>query len=120
MAVAPARPWTMDQDDRLCAMVAQRLARGVIADALGVSRNAVTGRIDRLRAAGDPRIPPAGPSAASTLVDVSALAPIDALAELLAEGCPTVPAAAKRLGVSISTAQRMWRRICDRLGAQVA
>lgn len=40
------------------------------------------------------------------------------LAEAMAEGAPTVSAAAKLIGISQQAASRHWRAICDGLGRQ--
>lgn len=42
----------------------------------------------------------------------------DALADALAEGAPSIRAAARRIGISQNKAQRLFRRIRDGLGPQ--
>jgi hypothetical protein len=43
---------------------------------------------------------------------------MERLAEAIANGAPTVKAAAAMLGIHQSVASRYWNEICDRLGPQ--
>lgn len=112
--------WTDDMDARLCRLLADGHTGGQIGEALGVGRSAVSGRINRLREAGDPRVRPAAPSPIRWLTATRALAPIDAVAEAMAAGCPTLEIAADRLRMPIADVRHHWRRICAKLGAQAA
>jgi hypothetical protein len=42
----------------------------------------------------------------------------DRLADMMADGCPTLVKAFATLGIPRSTGARYWRRICRDLGAQ--
>lgn len=42
----------------------------------------------------------------------------DRLAEHMAEGCPSIIEAARRMRISVSTADEHWRKIRKRLGRQ--
>jgi hypothetical protein len=44
--------------------------------------------------------------------------PIDALAEALAEGAPSVRAAARSIGISQNMGARLFRQMCRELGPQ--
>lgn len=43
---------------------------------------------------------------------------IEALAEALAEGAPSVNAACQQIGITQSVGQRYWQEICGGLGRQ--
>lgn len=45
-------------------------------------------------------------------------ASLNALADLMADGCPTIAVAAKRMGISGLAAHAMWDRIKYQLGIQ--
>lgn len=49
---------------------------------------------------------------------MTALPLADALAEVLAEGAPSIRAAARQIGISQNKAQRLFQQIRDGLGPQ--
>lgn len=53
-------------------------------------------------------------------VTAKASSEADALAALMAEGCPTVSEAARRLNLTQSRADQLWQRIRRDLGQQAA
>lgn len=115
--------WSDDNTARLCELKAKGMPSGAIAAELGISRNAVMGRLHRLRAAGDPRVPEAEPSpAAAKKIPDDRWGPTlaDRLAELMAQRSPTFGAAAYRLNVSKREVEAAWQTILDRLGSQAA
>lgn len=75
-------PWPPAREQRLLQLVANGRTGGEIAAELGVTRNAVLGRINRLRQAG--RLPPPGPSPIATRT-----AQMNALADAFAAGAET-------------------------------
>jgi hypothetical protein len=46
------------------------------------------------------------------------LSPVDRLAELMAEGCPSILDAARRMRITAAEAEKHWRAICKGLGPQ--
>lgn len=48
------------------------------------------------------------------------LSPIDRLADHMAEGCPSVAEAARRMRIALSDADALWARIRRGLGRQAA
>lgn len=48
------------------------------------------------------------------------LAQMDRLADQMADGCPSISEAARRIGLSQSRADQLWQRIRKGLGAQAA
>ena len=48
------------------------------------------------------------------------LSSIDRLAEHMAQGCPSLAEAARRMCISVTTSEEYWRRIRKALGAQAA
>lgn len=84
-----------------------------IAPELGLTHNAVSGIVYRLRQAGDPRVPPAGQSPAMTKERAR-----DALADAWANGAVNLQVAARRAGLTITQAKDRWREIVDGLGWQ--
>lgn len=48
------------------------------------------------------------------------LTPQDRLAEHMAEGCPSVMEAARRMKLTVTEADRLWKRIARGLGSQAA
>lgn len=108
-----ARVWTNDLDDRLFMLLHQGRSNGEIGEALGgMSRNAVGGRVNRLRLAGDPRIPAVGH------IPAGGISNIDALAGLMADGCSSFYQAARRLRLRPDHVRDLWWRICQGLGPQ--
>lgn len=53
----PGNTWPEERVAQLCAMLAARKSFSQIADAMGISKRAVDGRVKRLRASADPRLP---------------------------------------------------------------
>ncbi|WP_260181119.1 GcrA family cell cycle regulator [Sphingomonas sp. BK580] len=114
--------WTQDADAQLVALKARGLSAGAMSEQLGASRNAVLGRLHRLRAAGDPRVPAAEPSPiGGKLPSASAPATLgDRLADLVADEDLSIEDAAARLGISKREALALWQTIVDRRGEQAA
>ena len=46
------------------------------------------------------------------------LARMDELADLMADGCPTISEAARRMGMRQPRVHELWQRICKGLGPQ--
>jgi hypothetical protein len=42
------------------------------------------------------------------------------IAQMMADGCPSIRQAGERLGINRSQADRLWKRICADLGWQAA
>jgi hypothetical protein len=111
-----ARAWLDDRIDRLCNMLRQGETTTTIASALDVTRGAVSGQINRMRAARDPRVPSQIQRKPKTTGATRQL--MDDLADLMAEGCPSISEAARRLGLGQSHADQLWQRIRKALGPQ--
>ncbi|GAA4221667.1 hypothetical protein GCM10022253_28240 [Sphingomonas endophytica] len=111
--------WSDAAVDQLCRLKATGLTSGAIAAELGTSRNAVMGRIHRLRAAGDKRVPPAGAGAAVPKRPAKR-ALVERLAELMALRDPTLASAAFQLGVSRKLIDAAWAQIVADLGWQAS
>ncbi|MEH3098841.1 GcrA family cell cycle regulator [Sphingomonas adhaesiva] len=117
--------WTDDRDDQLVALKLRGLTVNAIAAEMGLSRNAVTGRIHRLRERGDPRLPAAGPAIMDTRRRKKS-APIarpvtiaDHVAEAMSRGASSFVSAA--FGVCTpAEAKAAWQTILDRYGWQAA
>ncbi len=97
----------------ICEKAAAGLSYGVIGEAVGMSRNAVTGLVFRLRQRGDPRLPAARPSIATTAVEER-----NALAAAFADGAATLEDAARTAGLSLMSATNRWNEIRAQLGWQ--
>ncbi|TCP30728.1 GcrA family cell cycle regulator [Sphingomonas sp. BK235] len=111
--------WTEQQVDQLCRLKAAGKTNGQVAEAMGLSRNAVAGQINRLRAKGDKRISPAAPTAAAEHFARKASRSIDdRLAELMELRSPTLQHAAFQLGVSLRVVEDAWDRILATKGDQ--
>lgn len=104
---------TEDEIDIVGYRMREGRSTSVIAQALGMTRNALSGAVYRLRQSGDTRIPPAGVGAVATKEDQR-----NALADAFAEGAETVAVAAKRAGLALSKANDRWQEVRARLGWQ--
>ena len=111
-----SRSWSDDKIDRLCALRATNMSTGDIAHLIGETRNAVAGQLHRMQQAGDPRVPPPMPKGQRRRS--TSLGPLDRLAELMAEGCPTLAQASRTLNTPVFIVQAQWGRICAALGPQ--
>ena len=108
--------WSDAAVDRVCAMLAQDHTYEAVARELGVSRSAIAGLTMRLRAAGDKRLPAAR---RDTITTKQLLArQVDRLADLMAEGCPNLVAAAHRMRLPVARVEALWRGIRAKLGWQ--
>ena len=107
--------WTDEAIDRLCKLHRDGASSGAIAADLGISRNAVMGRIHRLRAAGDQRIPPAGEGAVPRRRTL-----VQRLAEWMSIRDMSLDRAAYELGVSRGAIATAWERIVADLGWQAS
>jgi hypothetical protein len=123
--MAGAVTWSDARIDRLCALARAGRPVNAIAQELGVTRNAVMGRLHRLRAAGDPRAPAAGenpatprPAPAPRRPSMPYLPLRDRLAEAMAQGCPSLLGAAIRLAIPLDEAEGLWAQIVRGLGPQ--
>lgn len=111
-----SRSWTADQVDRMCAMLRQGLNGSVIAERLGVGRGAVRGQIYRMQMNGDPGVPPVMKKGRRTSPEIRAQ--INALAEAVANGAPTIAAAGRMVGLTQQRADQHWLSIRRELGPQ--
>lgn len=109
--------WTEDREQRLVALHAQELPASAIGALLKVSRNAVIGRIARLRAAADPRVRPAGDNPATTRAEQRRRDKLR-LADAFADGAPTLQAAAITARMAIIRARELWDEVRHDLGWQ--
>lgn len=100
--------------DAIVRLFAAGETSGHIAQLLGCTRNSVMGTIHRLRAAGDPRVPPARKA---NMGRAPRLTLTDRLAEHVAEG-QTIAGAGWKLGLTVSGANQLWDGICRALGPQ--
>lgn len=95
----------------ICEQVSAGVSIGAIGAATGMTRNAVSGIVFRLRQAGDPRLPPAGACIIMTKAQQR-----DALADAFAAGAPTLAVAAGIAGVG--PASLRWAEVRAALGWQ--
>ena len=111
--------WPENKIDTLCAMLAQGETGTAIAEAIGLSRGAVRGKIASMERKGDSRLPAQRPRrGAAAKVQRTTIEQMDTLADLMAGGVPTIIGAARLLGVSQSRADQLWQRIRRELGPQ--
>lgn len=104
--------WTFARDEQLQALWAAGTPCRAIGEALGCSFNAVTGRARRLDLPGRP-----SPVTGTRRADAARQARTD-LAEEMANGCPTVSEAARRLCLTQSRADQHWQAIKNGLGVE--
>lgn len=109
--------WTDDLVARMCDLLATGMSGAAVAEAIGVTRSAVRGKVHRMIAESDPRLPATrskrGVRRTVDLVEIR-----DALADLMADGCPSVAQAGLRLGLSQSRVDQHWQAIRRTLGWQ--
>lgn len=108
--------WTDGRIDQACSAIRAGSTYEQIGELMGTTKSAITGLVMRLRNAGDARLPaiarrPRG-------VAAKAQGQIGVLAELMAEGCASISAAAIEMGISQSRADQLWQRIRADLGEQ--
>lgn len=120
-----SRSWTVEQIDRLAALVRDDLSLRETARLLGMTPGQVSGQIHRCRQAGDPRFAAREPRAPRNDKPSPSHQPArdradrDALAKLVADGTP-LTTAAWRLQLGEARADRLWGEIVRALGWQAA
>jgi len=113
------RPWSQDEIDYLTTNLAKGYSYAQIAEGLGRPRNAVAGKIRRLRGAEDkPRVRPAKSRSEAAKVDwVRNGERQDQVAELLADDFKFAEIA-EELGITINAVKLAFRKICRKMGRQ--
>lgn len=108
--------WTEDRVELACGRIRGGSTYEQIAADMGTTKSAITGLAMRLRNAGDKRLPAIARRPFGTRA--KAQGQIAELAELMAEGCPSIVTAAQEMGITRSWADQLWQRIRSDLGEQ--
>ena len=115
--------WTPAMVERLAERARQGWSGQQIGDELGVSRCAAIARLSRLRAAGDPRVPPARPNPVQPVHRPDRDPPVtlaDQVAEDISRGASSFVSIARVRGVYTREVKAAWLTIVDRLGWQAS
>lgn len=105
-----ARSWPEHRIELLIDLVNRGWAYTRVARAIGhgATKSAIASQVRTLRHHGDTRL------------SAAAMKPIDALAEAMANGAPTLHHAARTAGLTHYRAERLWDQIRAQLGPQAA